>query len=1052
MTFKLNAYFKFVVSVTNLAPHFLFLLKLITHTNFKLMMVKRILLSIGILGVLCLYSGFTYAQIKVTGKVTDANDGTPLPFVSVMIKGSSSGSATDARGVYTLPNVPNDGILVFTFIGYQPQEVPVNGRGQIDIVLVQQAVGLDEVMVVAYGTMTKGSYSGSATQLKQEGFKDIPVVSFEQAIVGSVPGVQIAQKSGQPGSLPEIRIRGFGSFNAGNEPLYVIDGVPVTSGDWGSGNMYTSAMNFLNPGDIESITVLKDAAAASLYGSRASNGVILITTKKGKAGRVVTTFKGNLAVSYFAVDNYPMVSEADKEMLTREAWTNYGKDNPVFWQPYGSLENYVNVQTEKYFPSRKPNLIYEDWEDQLFRTAVSQNYELSVSGGSERSKVFASVAYTKDKGINRIQYLDRITTNINAEHQMSNRLRVGGSFQYSNQDQSGHQDGQAKDNVFYLWKVHLTPRWPFKYEDGSYWMEYYDGGTRVNPVPQFDLQINDANQLRLLLKGWAELEITKDLKIRSIISHDYLKMHDRFHWLYGHINFTAYGQGYASDRYRMVGRTVSSTIANYNKSIKKHNFALMAGWEAEKEEFLYTRLAKMDFSNYGATESALATNYQSGYTYRSNSNLLSAVSSANYDYDTKYYISGSFRRDGSSRLGPDKRWGNFWSVAASWRLSNESFIKDVKWINDLRIRGSYGTSGTLPSDFYGYMAVFGYGIYDTGAAGYPNNLANKDLTWEKNNNWNIGLDARFFDRLGVVAEYYNKTTKDLLMNATVPSTTGFGSALTNIGSMENKGIELAFNYDIIKKQDMTLTVGLNWATLKNKVLALSSEGEQIVSRPHIWKAGYSFVQYYTREYYGVDPETGNPLYYSNATLPDGTLDKTLVSRSQASSAILEGMTAIPKGFGGLNASFTWKSFSASMNWSYKYGHYVFDNSVDDIEDDGYNSYKNTSKEQLRRWQKPGDITDVPRRIAGNTQGGYYDSSRALKKGDYLRLKNMTISYLFPKNITDAVKVSNARIYLSGNNLLTFTGLNFDPEVQSNGFYNFTFPALRTVTIGLEISL
>ncbi len=236
------------------------------------------------------------------------------------------------------------------------------------------------------------------------------------------------------------------------------------------------------------------------------------------------------------------------------------------------------------------------------------------------------------------------------------------------------------------------------------------------------------------------------------------------------------------------------------------------------------------------------------------------------------------------------------------------------------------------------------------------------------------------------------------------------------------------------------------------MLALSEEGEQIVSRPHIWKAGYSYVQYYTREYYGVDPQTGNPQYYSNATKPDGTRDRTLVSRAQASSTILEGMTAIPKGFGGFNASFNWKSLSASMSWSYKYGHYVFDNSVDDLEDDGYNSYKNTSKRQLDRWQKPGDITDVPRRVAGNTQGGYYDSSRALKKGDYLRWKNLTVSWNLPQDLLKKAGVSNARVYMAGNNLLTFTGLNFDPEVQANGYYNFTFPALRTVTIGLEVSL
>lgn len=864
--------------------------------------------------------------------------------------------------------------------------------------------------------------------------------------------MQIAQKSGQPGSLPEIRIRGFGSFNAGNDPLYVIDGVPATSGDWSSENIYTSSMNFLNPSDIESITILKDAAASSLYGSRASNGVILITTKKGRPGKVLTTFKSHVGFSYFAMNNYPLVTEEEGEMLTREAWYNYGTDNPTQWQSYGSLDSYVDAMAEKYYPSRKSNLIYTKWEDELFRTSVSQNYELSVSGGNEKSKVFASLAYNYDKGINVIQYLRRYTANINAEHQMNKYLKVGGSFQFSDQMQSGHQDGQAKDNVFYLWKVHLTPRWPFKYDDGSYWQEFYGSGTRVNPVPQFHLQINDATQMRIMLKGWVELNITKDLKIKSIVSKDYLKMHDRFHWLYGHINFTAYGEGYASDRHRFVDKMVSSTVATYYKSFGEHNISLMAGWEAERDEWLYTRLAKIDFSNYGATESALASNFESGYTYRSLANLLSFVSSFSYDYNNRYYVSASYRRDGSSRLGPDTRWGDFWSVSGSWRVSNEAFLRNVYWVNDLRIRGSYGTSGNLPSDRFGYMATFAYGLYGDQAAGYPENLANKDLTWEKNHNWNIGLDARLFDRFDFVAEYYNKTTLDLLLNATVPSTTGFSSALRNIGSMRNTGVELALNVDIIKRKDMLFQVGANWATLHNEVLSLSEEGEQIVSRPHIRKAGYSMYQYYTREYYGVDPQTGMPRYYSNAILPDGTRDKTLVNRAQASSTILEGMTAIPKGFGGVNFVFSYKSLSASMGWTYKYGHYIWDDGTDSLNDDGYNSYTNNSKDQLNRWQKPGDITDVPRRVAGNTHGGYYDSSRALKKGDYLRLKNLTVSWSLPQNLLSKARISNARVYVSGLNLLTFTGLNFDPEVQANGYYNFTFPAVRTVTLGLEIAL
>lgn len=1013
-------------------------------------MLKRALLLLCTLTVFTLHMN---AQVKVTGKVTDASDGSPIPFASVIIKGTVTGVSADLNGMYSISNVPADGTLIFSSIGYETYEVTVNNRAEINVSLAQQAVGLDQVLVVAYGTTTKGSYSGSATQLRQEGFKDVPVISFEQAITGAVPGVQITQKSGQPGSLPEIRIRGFGSFNAGNDPLYVIDGVPATSGDWGSENIYTSAMNFLNPSDIESITILKDAAASSLYGSRASNGVILITTKKGRAGKVVTSFKSSVGFSYFAMNNYPQVTEAEQEELVREAWTNYGTDNPAQWQSFGTLDNYVKAQVEKYFPSRKNDLIYVKWEDELFRTAVSQNYELSLSGGNEKSKVYASVAYNDDKGINKIQYLRRYTAHINAEHTLNNYLKVGASFQFSDQMQSGHQDGQAKDNVFYLWKAHLTPRWPFKYADGSYWQEFYAAGsTRVNPVPQFHLQINDATQMRTILKGWAELSITKDLKIKSIVSKDYLKMHDRFNWLYGHINFTAYGQGYASDRYRFVDKMVSSTVATYYKSLKQHNFSLMAGWEAERDEFLYTRLAKIDFSNFGATESALATNYQAGFTYRSLSNLLSFISNFTYDFDSRYYIAASYRRDGSSRLGPDTRWGDFWSVSGSWRISNERFMSNVLWINDLRIRGSYGTSGNLPSDRFGYMATFAYGIYGTEAAGYPNNLANKDLTWEKNHNWNIGLDARLFDMVDIVAEYYNKKTLDLLLNATVPSTTGFSSALRNIGSMENKGVELSLNVDIIKRKEMTLQAGVNWATLKNTVLALSEEGEQIVSRPHIRKAGYSMYQFYTREYYGVDPQTGLPRYYSNAKLADGTLDKTLVNRAQASSAILEGMTAIPKGFGGFNILFSYKSLSATMSWVYKYGHYVWDDGTDTLHDDGYNSYTNISKDQLKRWQKPGDITHVPRRVAGNTHGGYYDSSRAIHKGDYMRLKNLTVSWNLPQNLLSRVRITNARVYVSGHNLLTFTGLDFDPEVHASGYYNFTFPAVRTVTLGLEISL
>ncbi|HON54815.1 MAG TPA: TonB-dependent receptor plug domain-containing protein, partial [Bacteroidales bacterium] len=379
----------------------------------------------------------TLAQVNVSGTVTDASDGTGIPYATVMVKGTSIATMADIKGAYSLNKVPSNAILVFSSIGYQTIEIPVEGRSIVNAVMSQQAVGLDEVMVVAYGSVKKGSYSGSATMIKGDAIKDIPVMTFEQAITGAVPGVSIAQTSGQPGGLPEIRIRGFSSFNAGNDPLYVIDGIPATSGDLSSANIWSSTMNYLNPSDIETITILKDAAAASLYGSRAANGVILITTKKGQVGKIVSTFKASVGVSYFAYNNYPLANDQEAEMLHREAWTNYANDNPSSWASYGSISAYVNTKVEQYYPAKKEGYQYVDWEDVLFRNAISQNYEYSISGGGPFSKTYASVGYNEQQGVNVMENLKRISATINAEAQASKHIKVGGSFQFSSTNQKG---------------------------------------------------------------------------------------------------------------------------------------------------------------------------------------------------------------------------------------------------------------------------------------------------------------------------------------------------------------------------------------------------------------------------------------------------------------------------------------------------------------------------------------------------------------------------------------------------------------------------------------
>ena len=1047
-----------------------------------------------ILFVLCaLSSAMLLAQpITVKGTVIGSEDGLPIIGAYVLQQGTNNGTSTDIDGNFQI-TVPKTATLVVSSVGFLTHEVPVQGRELIKISLAPETVNLDEVMVVAYGTVKKGSYSGSATMVKEDALKDAPVMSFESVLSGKAPGVQVSASNGQPGAQADISIRGFGSFNAGNQPLYVIDGVPATSGDWSSGNISTTAMSFLNPSDIESITILKDAAAASLYGSRASNGVILITTKKGKQGKVTSTFKASAGVSYFAYDNYELANEQETEDLIRMAWYNYGEKTPSAWnKTYATLSDYAEAKVNSIYPKKDTSkYIYKDWEDVLFRKGVAQNYEYSVSGGGEKGRVYASVAYSDQQGLTSIEYLTRFSATVNGEANVNKFVKVGGNLQYSRTSQSGHQQNHGKDDPYTIWKKSLNPRWPYAYADGSLYTEQWiSGSTSINPVGYLDKQINDAKQNRLLLKGWMQVNFTDWLTAKTTVSNDWLNVHDRFGWLYGHPNFYAYSAqgGYMSDRHRNVNRMVSSTTLNFDKTWDKHHVAAMAGWEAESEKYHLTRAGKTGFSYQGATESYFGAEYDDSYSYSRDAGLLSALASLNYDFDNRYYITGTFRRDGSSKLAPETRWGNFWSVSGSWRLSNEAFLKDVEWLNDAKIRGSYGTSGTLPSSYFGFMSTYSYGVYGTEGASYPSSLANADLTWEKNKNWNVAVDATIFDKWTLSAEYFEKETYDLLLSAKIPSITGFTSTLTNIGSMRNRGVEIAVNYDILKSKDWDLSVGANWSTIDNEILSLSTPDEVQNSRPYQRRAGYSFYQYRLRKVLGIAQEDFKDLYghtikagdnyfaegsyYEKGEIADMDIilkDGTKVAKGEvvpksgynyapttrgyASQFIIEGKTALPKGYGGFNVDLRWKDLSFQMAWSYKYGHYIFDNCTDDFFHDGYvTRYMNIAKGQVDCWTPENRDAKYPKRIASNGQSGnYYDSDNFLFKGDYLRLKNATVSYNLPKTFVKKANISNARVYLAGANLLTFSGLHVDPEIQQSGYYSMGMPAMRTVTFGVEVS-
>ena len=1033
-------------------------------------MKKILILALAAL----LISQAALAQMRVTGTVTSSEDGSPVSFATVVIKGNNSIiTSTDIDGKYLFANVPGNAVLVVSSIGFTSQEVAINNRSVVNVSLSPDAQALEEVMVVAYGTIKKASYSGSASVMKAEKLQDVPVTSFEQALSGNVPGLQLANTSGLPGAFPQIRIRGVGSMNAGNDPLYVIDGVPAISGDYSWSNTETSSMNFLNPGDVESITILKDAAAAALYGSRASNGVVLITTKKGQAGKTKISFKNSIGFSNFAVNNYPLASEAETEMLHREAWTNYATDNPSVWSRYGSLEAYVNSQVEYYYPARKAGYGYVDWKKLLLRTAVSRTHELSVSGGNENTHVFFSGAWNTNESVTINRFMDRISGSLNVDHKVNKWIKVGANVQFSYTSQEGNQESSLWDNPYYAVAAYVPYRWPAYNPDGTYWKgwpildasgdvvdyeSYFrNSSTYKNPMINQENQITGSAQTRLLFKPFIEINLMDGLKAKSIFSYDGLYMLDKFGWLPEHANGQAYGDGFYEEYELTTLKLVSSTTLSYNKSFAgNHNIAAMIGWEAENQKEHRAGVEVADLFSTSILSTTLASSIADAYGFANQCSMLSFISSLNYDFNSKYYLTGTYRRDGSSRLAASKRWGDFWSVSGSWRIINEPFMQNISWLDDLRLRASYGVSGTLPTNYYYHKSFYSASSSEQYGPDGGFRIAsafNPNLSWEKNNSINIGLETAIFNRARLSIDFYNKLTTDLLMNATTASISGLTSYLKNVGNMRNRGVEIDLNVDVIKKKDLTWTIGLNWTGNKNEVTQMSFDGEVLQGSPFRREKGYSYYQYFTREYLGVDKATGRPMFASNAMV-NGELDKSVVyDARQASNVRLDGYTGDPDGYGGISTNLRYKGFTVSMMFSYQYGNYVFDQGQDQLQvDGGTNFFRSISKEQLKRWQKPGDVTNVPRRMP-YTYAGYYDSSRMILPGDFIRLKNMTISYNLPQNWVRKASLDGVRIYASGTNLLTFTGLYFDPEMAFYGGYvDFQTPPMKTISFGIEITL
>ena len=983
---------------------------------------------------------------RVTGVVKDVM-GEPLIGANVVEKGrSTNGVITDFNGKFTL-EVDESASWVVSYIGYLAQDIPTKGKGDFHIILKEDTNTLDEVVVTGYGDFKKATYTGSASVLTTEKLEALPVVSVGQMIESNIPGISVvAGTSSQPGAKTTLRVRGVASMNASTEPLYVLDGVPIPSYDLSNFTSMSEAggMGFietLNPADIESITVLKDAASASLYGAKGANGVVLITTKKGKEGKLRVNMAAKYGITDFAYTYRPLMGGEERRKLIHEGLVNFQLDKGVSEQ---EAQQYADANIDQY-AKRLPQG-YSDWESALFKTGYQQDYNLSASAGNQNSSFIGSLGYTKQTGVSLNSEMERFTGRVDASNKYK-KVEFGMNASFSWTKNVHLPEGKFYGSAIYASKVNLTPSTPIYNEDGTYASGYRENNG-YNPI--LEAEVNDYYARTVRAMGTAKIayNVWDNLKVSSVFTVDYSLTKDFFFQSPdGRDGATYQGRG----RMQMTDRIryTSQNNLTYSKTFGKHSVSAVTAFEVMKYDYEDLYAAKKTYGQDINTSLGNAADPIDADQKLQEDALMSYVASVNYSYDDKYYASFSFRRDGSSRLSPDTRWGNFWSLSASWRLSQERFMQPLKSVlSDLKLRASYGVNGNLPSSYYGYQSTYTTGAFYSGKPSpWESTLGNEELTWEKNYALNLGLDIGLFSRVNVSLDWYTRTTKDLLMSKQLNSISGFSSLLTNVEQMRNTGVELEVRSNNIKTKDFSWTTAFNLSHNKNKILKLA-DLPWFVDGRYVRKEGYPFNTIYLREYAGVDPETGSALYYDNQQDENGNYTKNKVTDpGQASPIPLKDIT--PTISGGFMNTFNYKFIDLSFNLSYSFGGYSYDNASYILQDDGYSVISNKSTEQRRRWQKPGDITDVPRFVYGNKKGGNYNSSRAIHSTDHIRLKSLILGLNAPKAWLQKLGIGNARIYFSGTNLLTWAAYDqYDPEMS--GVVGFYTPPLKTYAFGLEL--
>ena len=1063
-------------------------------------MVRKIVLSLSAVFVFLAYA--TAQNRQISGTVSDAN-GHPVAGATVIVDGTSLGTTTNTAGEYTL-SAPVNGTLVVTFVGFEPQQLPIAGKTRINVTMKEDAQAIDDVIVVVFGTAKKEAFTGSAAVIKSDEIAKVQTSNVATALVGRVAGVQTSSTSGDLGKTPSIRVRGFGSINAGKEPLWIVDGMP-----------YEGDLNNLNTNDIESMTVLKDAASNALYGARGANGVIMVTTKKAKSGDAVVTIDAKWGVNSKALEEYDVITSPAQYYEThfKALYGYYAQTNPaakayalassgltsngtgglgynVYTVPEGQaligtngkLNPNATLGRKIIYNGQEYWLTPDDWIDEAYQSAFRQEYNVNISGATERSSFYASLGYLDNTGIIKSSALERYTARLKADYQAKKWLKVGGNMSYahfSNSNGNSNEGSASSTANIFAFSAQMPPIYPVYIRDGSGRImvddngyQMYDYGDKGNAgltrplLPGANgLQTSWLNKKKaegnaFSGSGFVDISLYKGLKLTVNGSTNIDETRTTY------LNNQYYGQ------FAEAGGTISKyhtrdiaynlqQILNYNETFGKHNVGLMVGHEYYQKKYYYLSGTKSKLFSYDNEELGGAVVDGAGaHSYIDDYNSEGYFMRAQYDYAGRYFVSGSYRRDASSRFHPDHRWGNFWSVGAAWLLNQENWF-DAPWVNMLKLKASYGSQGNDNIGYYLYTDTYSIENNNGEIAVLFGQKGNPNITWETNTNLNIGTEFGFWNnRLSGSVDFFNRKTSDMLFAFSVPSSLGYSSYYANVGDMVNRGVEVELNADLIRTKNVLWSFNLNLTHVKNEVTYLAPEHKSTtvegykgyIDGSYFVGEGLPLYTYYLRSYAGVDPETGASLWYKDVKGDDGKITRTKTSDYTSATRYLHD-SAIPSVYGGFSTSVSAYGVDFSISFNYQIGGKVYDSGYASFMSSPYGTTVGTNyhKDILKAWTPENKGSDIPRLQYGD-QYTTSVSDRFLTDASYLNISNINVGYTLPSKITQKFGVQKLRVYLACDNVVYWSKRQgLDPRYSFTGATNFSnYSPIRTISGGVTV--